>query len=210
MRCSSSNRTGAFIARSPGPAPTSCSIRAPVLSLLLALSAWVPSEHSRARLIAPDRVGAGVFDVVVEVSAEKDWHTYWVNPGDSGLATRVAWSLPAGISTAGELAFPPPMRVVEQGIGNYVHPDTVDLVAPFKAEGGSRGKITLAARVDWLVCRKVCLPGSAELSVKVSRAAESSPDPLIVSARAKLPRPPPFPARFALDGGQLLPDAPKL
>src|SRR5580700_6467224 len=37
------------------------------------------------------------------------WHTYWRNPGDSGLPTEIAWQLPAGF-TAGAIAWPVPER----------------------------------------------------------------------------------------------------
>src|SRR6476646_5612198 len=46
------------------------------------------------------------------------WHTYWRNPGDSGLPTEISWKLPSGFS-AGEIAWPVPQRFVENAIGNY-------------------------------------------------------------------------------------------
>ena len=27
---------------------------------------------------------------------QDEWHTYWINPGDSGEAPRIEWQLPAG------------------------------------------------------------------------------------------------------------------
>ena len=35
------------------------------------------------------------------------WHTYWVNPGDSGLPTTIAWTLPDG-TKAGDIQWPTP------------------------------------------------------------------------------------------------------
>src|SRR5687767_4797431 len=50
------------------------------------------------------------FTVGVSLRPAPDWHTYWQNPGDSGLATTVEWKLPAGM-TAGELEWPHPVRL---------------------------------------------------------------------------------------------------
>src|SRR5262245_24206704 len=38
------------------------------------------------------------------------WHTYWMNPGDSGEPPRIEWALPSGF-TAGEIAWPFPERI---------------------------------------------------------------------------------------------------
>src|SRR4029450_3965187 len=37
------------------------------------------------------------------------WHTYWKNPGDSGLPTRIQWVLPEGWK-AGEIQWPYPHK----------------------------------------------------------------------------------------------------
>src|SRR5438046_10750530 len=60
------------------------------------------------------------------------WHTYWRNPGDSGLPTEIAWELPAGFS-AGEAAWPTPERFVVGAIGNYGYQGAADLLVPITA-----------------------------------------------------------------------------
>ena len=35
------------------------------------------------------------------IDHQPHWHTYWKNPGDSGLPTTLQWQLPAGV-TAGD------------------------------------------------------------------------------------------------------------
>src|SRR5882762_7127180 len=57
------------------------------------------------------------------------WHTYWRNPGDSGLPTEIAWTLPAGFS-AGDIAWPAPERFVVGTIGNYGYHGSADLIVP--------------------------------------------------------------------------------
>src|SRR3954469_3312524 len=48
----------------------------------------------------------------VRLQHDAGWHTYWKDPGDSGLPTTVAWNLPKGV-TAGPLEWPEPQFVLD-------------------------------------------------------------------------------------------------
>ena len=43
----------------------------------------------------------------VDFKHKEGWHSYWVNPGDSGLRTRITWDLPDGF-TAQQTRWPAP------------------------------------------------------------------------------------------------------
>jgi len=49
---------------------------------------------------------------------DPQWHTYWRNPGDSGLPTQLMLNLPAGWS-AGDIAWPKPHRIFVGPLANY-------------------------------------------------------------------------------------------
>ena len=36
----------------------------------------------------------------IEITLAPGWHTYWRNPGDTGLPTTLAWTLPDGMLIA--------------------------------------------------------------------------------------------------------------
>ena len=55
------------------------------------------------------------------------WHTYWKNPGDSGLPTRIQWVLPEGW-TAGEIQWPYPKPLPVGPLMNYGYEDEVVLL----------------------------------------------------------------------------------
>ncbi|MEY2631620.1 MAG: hypothetical protein RIR00_274, partial [Pseudomonadota bacterium] len=55
------------------------------------------------------------------------WHTYWRNPGDSGMATRISWTLPAG-ARGGELLWPAPRRFAEGSDSVFGYQDEVTLL----------------------------------------------------------------------------------
>lgn len=157
----------------------------------------VRSEHAGVRLVAGAReIRAGEsVDVAIRIEADSGWHTYWKNPGDSGLATRVAWTLPKGFE-AGPIAWPAPMRFTTDTLASYGYEGEVWLLVRVRAPESLRGaKATLAARVDWLECSDVCLPGRADLALVLPIAkgkaanAGGTEQPELTRARARLPLP---------------------
>ena len=52
------------------------------------------TEHVKARLVSSQAaVAPGQrFTVALEQDIKPHWHTYWINPGDSGQATTIDWT----------------------------------------------------------------------------------------------------------------------
>lgn len=105
------------------------------------------------------------------------WHTYWINPGDSGLPTRLAWSLPAGFK-AGAIAWPVPKRFNVDDLTNFGYDgDTllpVPIEVPADAAIGTRAHLQVEAK--WLVCHEECIPGKTTLALDLPVATETPPD----------------------------------
>jgi thiol:disulfide interchange protein DsbD len=99
---------------------------------------------------------------------EEGWHTYWKNPGDSGLPTSIRWNLPKGFS-AGEIQWPIPQKFETSGIVSFGYADRVfllvDIQAPDTLNPGT--VVELSASVDWLACKEECLPGHSDLIVTI-------------------------------------------
>ena len=81
-------------------------------ALSFAGAAVAPAGEHRppeAELVsAADGIAPGqTIHVALRQKIQKGWHTYWRNSGDSGEATKVAWTLPAGW-TAGDFVWPAP------------------------------------------------------------------------------------------------------
>ena len=116
------------------------------------------------------------FTVGVLLRMVPHWHTYWKFPGDAGLATEMKWNLPPGWQV-GEIQWPIPLRLAEPGdIDVYGYHDEVllmqEITPPASIEPGS---VKLAAEASWLVCEKICIPGSATLSSTCHVAAPAAP-----------------------------------
>jgi len=131
----------------------------------------------------------------IRIDLQDGWHTYWTNPGDSGEAARIDWHLPAGYE-AGAIQWPYPERLSTPPFADYGYEHQVLLMAPVRPPAQLKDGETqkIAARVRYLVCRDVCIPGQKqlELTLRVNSAAPASPaGELFRATRARLPVPAP-------------------
>src|SRR5437899_302896 len=104
------------------------------------------------------------------------WHTYWKFSGDAGLPTELKWKLPPGWKI-GDIQWPIPLKTIDPGdIQTYGYVDEVllmqEVTPPPKIENSP---IELGADASWLVCEKICIPGSATLQLELPISATSQP-----------------------------------
>ncbi|MCZ8165676.1 MAG: protein-disulfide reductase DsbD family protein [Silanimonas sp.] len=139
-----------------------------IASLSSPATAMTPTLNARVALVADHAsvVPGQSFKAGLRIVHDKGWHTYWANPGDSGLPTRFDWTLPAGAS-AGAIEWPLPERLLASGLTNFGYSDALLLPAtlrvPTDAVAGSRFRATLRAR--WLICEEACIPDEATLTL---------------------------------------------
>ena len=96
------------------------------------------------------------FIVGVKFTLKEDWHTYWKNPGDSGLPPKFEWDLPPGIE-AGEINFPIPEMINFDDMVNYSYSQTVIFPVKFKINKKYEGLQQAKVKISWLVCKEICL-----------------------------------------------------
>ena len=174
-------------------APTSTSGTA---ALLGGDSHVVNTEQVRAELQvhAPEGIRAGqTFWLGLQIEHKPHWHTYWQNPGDSGLPTRLQWQLPAGLQ-AGDIAWPLPKKIPIGTLANYGYEGRLLLTVPVTVGPDFRfpdtGPLALALQADWLVCRKECIPQEGRFSLNLALAAPQTPHaPSFESAQKLSPKP---------------------
>lgn len=164
----------------------------------------VQTDNVRAELLAEvAQVKPGEpFWVGLRQTIRKDWHTYWKNPGDSGLPTEIAWTLPAG-AKADAIVWPVPTLTDIGGIINYGYTDDIMLLVRITPPADARGPLTLAATANWLVCEDVCIPeeGKFELVLPVGSAAtpaDAATRALFDKARRAVPVASPWAARYGV------------
>jgi len=140
-----------------------------------------------------------------------NWHTYWKFPGDAGIPTEIKWNLPDGWKV-GEIQWPIPLKLNEPGdIQIYGYHDEVLLlqeVTPPASLSGST--IQLVAEASWLVCEKICIPGSANLKLDLAVAAQNNAANEEIFSRYRQSLPQSWPgsevarATWQRNGGELL------
>jgi thiol:disulfide interchange protein len=119
------------------------------------------------------------------------WHTYWKFPGDAGIPTEMKWNLPGGWKVD-EIQWPIPLKLDEPGdIQIYGYHDEVLLLQEITPPATLTGStVKLSAEANWLVCEKICIPGSANLQLELPVAAQNAPanDEMFSRFRRALPQ----------------------
>ncbi len=179
-----------------------------LFALLFALPAFaqsvVKTDNVRAELISEvSGIKAGEpFWVALRQTMKPHWHTYWKNPGDSGLPTEIAWTLPAG-AKADPIAWPTPSFIDVGGIVNYGFHDDILLLVKITPPADASGTLHLAADANWLVCDDVCIPEDGKFAIDLpvgpaATPADAATRALFDKARRDTPIESPWPARFGL------------
>ncbi len=124
------------------------------------------------------------------------WHTYWKNPGDSGEATSIQWTMPDGF-TAGEILYPAPEREVTGPLVNFGFGEDITLLTTLSVPQNITGDtIHLNAKVTWLVCSDICVPETKDFSfdLPVGKPTTATNPDLFKTARASMPEQKPWQA----------------
>jgi hypothetical protein len=136
---------------------------------LLLLAGPVGASPVAASLVAPSAAiqPGKPFWVALSLNHEEHWHSYWINAG-TGYPTSLAWKLPPGF-TAGPIVWPTPHVVKDtKGVvtGHGYEGQAylfVQISPPANLPAGQ--PVTLQATADWLMCKDVCMPGNADVSL---------------------------------------------
>jgi thiol:disulfide interchange protein DsbD len=119
------------------------------------------------------------------------WHTYWKFSGDAGLPTEIKWKLPPGWKV-GDIQWPIPFKLKDPGdIVTYGYNDEIllmqEITPPVTV---SESTVKLSADANWLVCERICIPGSTSLALELpkSETAESANADLFSHYRKLLPQ----------------------
>ena len=171
-------------------------------------TAEVTTPQVRARLLAhaPQGVQAGqALWLGLELTHQPDWHTYWRQPGDSGLPTQLVWQLPAGVS-ASDIVWPLPRKLKAGPLTNYGYDGTTLLVVPLRvdARAAQAPQLELGLHANWLVCRLECIPQEGDfvltLPTQISQSAHAAAFDAVLRQQAPVT---PIVARAQFDGPHL-------
>lgn len=135
------------------------------------------------------------FWVALRIEINEGWHSYWKNPGDSGMAASIQWNLPAGF-TPGQTEWPYPISFEVNGLTGYGFEGETWLLTQItpSADVKPGTNVDLSANVRWLVCSETtCVPGQSTATTTLpiksqSAAIDSTHSASFTTARSKLPQ----------------------
>ena len=122
--------------------------------------------------------------LALEITHAPQWHTYWKNPGDAGLATQLSWTSPDGLKIGGTL-WPWPERIALGELINYGFTNRVTLLAPLFLQKPLKEfsvPTVIQLHANWLVCRQECIPQEGDFKIALPQGSPSfASDPLAQS-----------------------------
>jgi DsbC/DsbD-like thiol-disulfide interchange protein len=149
-------------------------------------SPWVQDGHSAVRLLAGSRSGAVLLGGIA-FQLQPGWHTYWRNPGDSGVPPRIDFSKSENIEAV-TILWPAPVKFPDGGGGiSLGYEKQVVLPLRIVAKNADR-PVTLRAAINYAVCEKLCIPVEASAELAFTSVA-STQDGALSAALDGVPKP---------------------
>lgn len=139
----------------------------------------VRDAHTEAELVSEvSSIKPGEpFWLGLRLKTDPHWHTYWRNPGDSGLATTIKWMLPEGFK-ASPIQWPYPRRIDIEQLTGYGYEDEVVLLTQIMPPDHiAQNPVEIKARADWLACEVPCVPGRGDFTLTLPVSDQAVQDP---------------------------------
>ncbi|HVK90506.1 MAG TPA: protein-disulfide reductase DsbD domain-containing protein [Mycoplana sp.] len=158
---------------------------------IAASSAWYQTEGGRVRLVVLPERADGSIPALLDIRLEPGWKTYWRDPGQSGIPPTISFTGASGL-TLESIRFPVPKHF-DDGFSRYTGYDrSVALPLMLKRNGAGSAATLVSASVFLGVCKDICIPVQADLSVdlQAGATAEANEAAELAAAEAALPEPP--------------------
>jgi len=183
---------------------------ASALALLGEAASAEPAHVTIAAFAEQSAVRPGqTFRVALVEQIQPGWHTYWINPGDAGQATKLRWTLPSGYRVD-EVQWPVPEVFRTGSIVSYGYQGQTVLLQTVHAPATlPAGPARLSVDVQWLACRDICIPEHGAAQIRLNQGPSSatlqdSAAPAVFTEGSKrLPQPSPWPASLRVDKATL-------
>ena len=127
--------------------------------------------------------------LIVKFDLEKNWHTYWKNPGDSGEPASFEWDLPKGFEIS-EAMWPTPELIPYPPLTTFGYTDQLELLFKLSLPEGVKENSVIEVSSKWLVCADVCIPQEGSVSFDLFKTNQTYPsqiEQLLSKIKQKIP-----------------------
>ena len=120
----------------------------------------VDTGHANVSLVKYENVkgNQNISLIGIRMDMQKNWHTYWKNPGDSGGPIKVNWSHNDNVSIS-EIYWPTPSLIPYEPLMTYGYKNFV--IFPFEIINSNNKNSFIEASIDFLICDDICVPEKA-------------------------------------------------
>lgn len=175
----------------------------PAFDALLPEESTFRTEGATVRLVAETPNGNGRVRGAVLFDLEPGWKTYWIDPGEAGLAPMLRFTV-GGAEAPAAVQFPAPIRFAEGGVpvNGYDEPFAI----AFTLEAAAVGTLELELRAG--LCLDLCVPVSARLATDLSEPASAGDIAAVERAFLSLPEDRSATAVAIIEGDEIVVEAP--
>jgi DsbC/DsbD-like thiol-disulfide interchange protein len=142
-------------------------------------------KHARATIepVAVTRTGA---ELLVTLVVDPGWHVSWRNPGETGLPTRLSWSLPVGVRAVSEV-WPVPV-IAHTNVGaTHTLEGAIPWLVRFAVDSTATSNRSIVLTMKYGVCKDVCIPEQLTVQGTLpSRAVDAKRSALTNGVTARL------------------------
>ena len=128
----------------------------------------VDTGHAEVSIIKSEQSdNSKIVNLGIKMDMQPGWHTYWINPGDSGGVIDIEWTMPEG-NTASEVSYPSPHKIPYPPLMTFGYEDYVIFPVTLSLENPDED-IPISAKIDFLICADVCIPETALIQTSLKQ-----------------------------------------
>lgn len=131
----------------------------------------INTGHAEVSLVKNTQISSnGIVHIGIKMDMQEGWHTYWLNPGDSGGAIDIEWIL-SDESDVSDVIYPTPHRIPYPPLMTFGYEDQVIFPIDLTVKDLNKD-IDITANINFLICADVCIPESAVIKTTLNTIAE--------------------------------------
>lgn len=117
------------------------------------------------------RTAKGEYIARFDLTMKSGWHTYWKDPGESGDAPQIQWTLPPGWK-AGAIQYPRPEAKIVDGLPFFGYETKATYLVPLTPPSGDAPKAApFKVTCSVLICKSICVQGAFDFTGTLPPAA---------------------------------------
>ena len=166
------------------------------------------ASNSTIEILAEDiiKTSEDTYLVGVKFRLDPGWHTYWINPGDSGEKASFEWKLPEGVKISNP-KWPSPEIIPYPPLMTYGYNEEVTVLFNLTVGRDLLASDQIFLKSNWLACEDVCLPQSASVEttfLEIDDYKLSNKNSELLEKQKKLPKKLPSTIKVLEEKGEIL------